>query len=374
MKCCSSDISRSSQTQLTFADQDLPVSDFFAGTNLEKANMTVRKGHSFVAVCVAVIAFWTPALATAESPGFVIEKIEKGIAIKVGGQPFADFVINDPETNKSYLWPVYGPTGKPMTRAFPMQSVEGEVQDHYHHRGINFGHEDIGGFDTWTERLTFDKGEKTSAASKVRLSHLGTQKHRAIREHSADANRAMVVSEIDYLRADGSRSLTEIRTMIFRVENEHRTIDFNQDFIASDGDVVFGDKKDAGLSIRVPTAISVDSKKGGKIINSEGQTDATAWGKKARWCDYSGPMGEEILGVAVLNHPSSFRHPTTWHVRTYGLFTANPFGTLDKETPNGPHTLKAGEKLELRHRFVLHKGDATAARIQDAYEAYVGKK
>jgi len=38
----------------------------------------------------------------------------------------------------------------------------------------------------------------------------------------------------------------------------------------------------------------------------------------------------ETLGVAIFNHPPSFRHPTSWHARTYGLFTANCFGSLDK--------------------------------------------
>lgn len=310
----------------------------------------------------------------AEDACYAIEATPKGIAIKIGDQTFAEYVINDPETNKTYLWPVYGPTGKAMTRAFPMQNIEGEVQDHVHHRGICFGEEGINGADTWAERLTFDKGEKTTPAYQERLKKLGKQQHRCFRELTAERGRAVVVSELDYLNADGKKSVTEIRTMIFHASNGHRLIDFNQDFIAGDENATFEDKKDAGLSIRVPTSMSVDTKKGGKIVNSEGQTDAAAWGKKAKWCDYSGPVGDEQLGVAILNHPSSFRHPTTWHVRTYGLFTANPFGTLDKENPNGPHTIKPGERLELRHQFVLHKGNAEEARINEAYQRYIGKK
>lgn len=311
--------------------------------------------------------------AQADAPGFSIEQTEKGLSIKVGGQPFADYVVHDPETNKPYFWPVYGPTGKPMTRAFPMAKVDGEVQDHIHHRGICFGHEDIGGFDSWAERLTFDKGEKTSPAYQERLKKLGRQQHRCFRQLLACCDRAVVVEELDYVGPDGSRSLTEVRTMTFRIAGSQRLIDFDQDFIATEGEVTLGDKKDSGLSIRVPTSMSVDTKQGGKIINSEGLTDAGAWGKKAKWCDYHGPVGEEHLGVAILNHPSSFRHPTTWHVRTYGLFTANPFGTLDKEQPNGPHTLAAGEKITLRHRFVLHQGDEKAADIAGAYERYAAE-
>ena len=117
--------------------------------------------------------------------------------------------------------------------------------------------------------------------------------------------------------------------------------------------------------------MSVDSKLGGRILNSEGLTDAAAWGQRARWCDYSGPVANSTHGVAILNHPSSFRSPTTWHVRTYGLFTANPFGTLDPKSPNGPHTLRSGETMKLRHRFVFHEGDATAAKIEESYSNYI---
>ena len=33
-----------------------------------------------------------------------------------------------------------------------------------------------------------------------------------------------------------------------------------------------------------------------------------------------GQVEGKVRGIAILNHPESFRHPTPWHVRTYGLF------------------------------------------------------
>lgn len=132
------------------------------------------------------------------------------------------------------------------------------------------------------------------------------------------------------------------------------------------------DKKDSGLSIRVPHSMSVDAKEGGKLINSEGQTDADTWGKRAKWCDYHGPVEGEHLGIAFLNHPSSFRHPTPWHSRTYGLFTANPFGLsqLKLQEESGAFELKQGDRVKLRHRFIFHKGDEKAAQIEEAYQDY----
>jgi hypothetical protein len=136
--------------------------------------------------------------------------------------------------------------------------------------------------------------------------------------------------------------------------------------------VTVDDKKDSGLSIRVPHSMSVDAKEGGKIINSEGNQDADSWGKRAKWCDFHGPVEGEHLGIAMLNHPSSFRHPTPWHARTYGLFTANPFGLvgLKVQEESGALELKEGERIKLRHRFIFHKGDEKAGKIAEAYEAY----
>jgi hypothetical protein len=328
---------------------------------------------------LGALALGLAASAPAAAPVFTAEKTPAGVTIQHGGQPFARYVIG--EANKPYLYPVYGPTGKAMTRAYPMAKVEGEQFDHYHHRGVWFGHENINGTNSWTERGTATNGEpddqlteKQKAALAKALPHLGAIKHRAFREVSADAARAMIVTENDYLDAKGKKYLTEIRRLTFRVEAGARLIDWDQEFIASEGDAIFGDAKDAGVNIRVPSSMAVDSKKGGRLVLSTGVTDAPAWGKRAPWADYSGPVEGEVLGVAIFNHPSSFRHPTSWHARTYGLLTANCFGTLDKTDPNGPHTLKKGEKLVLRHRFYFHAGDEKAGQVAAAYARYAQEK
>ena len=79
------------------------------------------------------------------------------------------------------------------------------------------------------------------------------------------------------------------------------------------------------------------------------------------------------VGIAIFNHPSSFRYPTTWHVRTYGLFCANPFGySFFKSTDenNGAYTIPSGETLTLRYRVLLHKGDEKVGKVAEAFEAY----
>lgn len=316
------------------------------------------------------------ALAAASShAALTVEKTATGGGVvKADGQPFAEYVID--QANKPYLAPVFGPTGKQMTRNYPMITVDGEQHDHPHHRGICFGSEGINGWESWSEKATY--GENPKSAD--RLAKLGSEKHREFKKLEASGDTATLVSIIDYLDPTGKKYLEEERTMIFRSSEGTRTIDVNQTFTATEGPVNFEDKKDAGLSIRVPTEMAVEiekNKKGtGHIINSEGQTDVDAWGKRAKWCDYYGTLGGEALGVAMLNHPSSFRFPTPWHVRTYGLFTANAFGTksLDKTAEDGAFDVKEGGHLLLRHRFIFHKGDEKAAKIAEAFEAYSKEK
>ncbi|MEN3941829.1 PmoA family protein [Prosthecobacter sp. SYSU 5D2] len=303
---------------------------------------------------------------------FTVEKTSPGGAIvKIDGQFFTEHVVD--QANKPYLWPIIGPGGQTMTRAYPMKEIEGEQHDHPHHRGLCFGHENIGGYDTWAEASTFGESKNPKYAERVK--HLGAIKHRELKDIK-EGETASFTTVSDYVDPTGKKTLEEVRRHTFKVVGDTRIIDVDIDLIATEGDTLIGDKKDSGISIRVPTEMAVEKAKNtpgsGKIINSEGQTDADAWAKRATWCDYHGIVDGKHVGVAMLNHPSSFRHPTPWHVRTYGLFTANAFGlqSLDPKSETGEFTLKKGEKITLRHRFIFHLGDEKAAKIAEAFADY----
>lgn len=308
-----------------------------------------------------------------------IRETPHGVSVEYGGRPFAEYVID--QANKPFLWPVVGPTGALMTRGYPMVDLPGEPvaqRDHPHQRGISFGHEDCGG-NTWAERATYTHllaNEHTAARGQESIAHLGSIKHREFTRldvRNEDNDSAAVVESIcEYLDPAGKVGLTERRRFTFRATDTARTIDVDQDLVAGNEPARIGDSKDAGLYIRVPVELAVDSKQGGRIVNSEGLSDAAAWSQPARWCDYHGLIHGESLGVAILNHPSSFRHPTRWHVRPYGLFAANPFAQrgFDKSLPNGEFTLQPGKAVELRHRLVFHSGDEKTAGIEDAWQSY----
>jgi hypothetical protein len=117
-----------------------------------------------------------------------------------------------------------------------------------------------------------------------------------------------------------------------------------------------------------------DEQGNGTMRNAEGLTkEKDVWGKKSPWVGYTGKLGEEAVGVAILDHPQNPRHPTYWHSRAYGLFAANPIGLRDftrDKTKDGKLELAPGQTLRFRYRVVIHGGDAEIAKL---YAAWTGR-
>ena len=149
-------------------------------------------------------------------------------------------------------------------------------------------------------------------------------------------------------------------------------IDIDLTLTAGEEDVLFGDTKEGGL-IALRVASSMDVLRGGRMENSlGGVNEGDLWGKRAAWCDYSGPVKGKTVGVAVLEHPQSFRHPAYWHARDYGLLTTNPFAvsTFEGGGPSGEYLLPAGESLLFRYRVYVHAGGAAEAGVAEHGRLY----
>ena len=303
---------------------------------------------------------------------FTVEKSPAGAVVKIDGQLFTEYVTLS--GNKPILWPIIGPTGQKMTRDFPMLNTEGEVQDHPHHRSLWFAHLIVNGTNFWAEEASYATAKKNKEEE---LAKLGVQKHREFTKLEGGKDKGFISSITDWLAHDGSKVLEDERRITFSATGDARIIDFDIDLKATNGPVTFTDNKDGVFGIRVPTSMDVDQKKGsayepGHIVSSTGLTDAGAWGKPADWVDYYGKVKDEPVGIAILNHPSSFRAPTTWHARTYGLFAANCFGyhDFDKKAEKGDHTIAKGDTRKFRYRVIFHKGDVKAAKLDEAFAAY----
>ena len=302
-----------------------------------------------------------------------VEPSAKGAIVKVDGNLFTEYVTGYGEgeiLETPILWPILGPTGKAMTRSYPMaEGHKSERKDHPHHRSLWFTHGDVNEFSFW---------------------HRDPIKHvRFVELKSGPTGK--IVAENQWTDRDGKVQCCDQRTFVFGADADSRWIDVEIVVRAVDAPVKFGDTKEGTFGVRVAGTMKVDAAKpsprhgvpetdpkwGGHVVNSNGERDVEAWGKRAAWVDYYGPVEGETLGLAILNHPSSFRFPTYWHVRTYGLFAANPFGVHDFEkdkSADGSHTLQPGESMTFRYRVLLHRGDEKKGKVQEVFDAYAAEK
>lgn len=284
------------------------------------------------------------------------------IRVSMGGRPLTTY---DPRVKPTErIWPVLhplnGPGGVMLTRAFPLDGDPAETKDHPHHQSVWTAHGDVNGINFWH----------------LKEGH-GLVKQRACHKSGAPAV-GRISATLDWCDASGTKVLEECRTITFwGTPDTARIIDFDAVFRATETDVKFGDTKEGGLlGVRLADSMR-EKQKGdapkGKVSTSEGAADAkAAWGKPASWCDYSGPVGQITAGVALLAHPKNIHHPMRWHVRDYGLMTANPFGLSDfmGKGNDGSRTLKRGESWRMRFRLIAHAGGAEEARLTDAYRDY----
>ena len=284
-----------------------------------------------------------------------INEVDGRLRVEINGKLFTEYNYQD--VPRPFFYPVIGPTGVPVIRHWPMKEGQNEEQDHKHHRSLWFTHGEVNGHDFWAEgsgsgKIVHDKFEKIVSGTEV----------------------GIIQSHNKWVASDGKIICTDTRTHTFYNPSDGQMMDFDITIHASNGQVVMGDTKEGSMAIRLAPTMRVEGKVGkGHIVNSEGHRDGDAWGKRAAWCDCYGPVNGDIVGVAIFDHPANPKHPTWWHVRTYGLFAANPFGVHDfekKPKGAGDITIPADESLTFRYRFYFHKGNEQQAKVDEIYRLY----
>jgi hypothetical protein len=316
-------------------------------------------------ILIIRVAAIAAALAVSDLSGTVgaaelrVEKSERGATITIDGQPYAEYLTNS--GHQPAIWPIIGPGGQPMTRQYPLaDKLPTEKDDHGHHRSLWFNHGLVNGKDFWKEPSHGGPPEEDTQIAHREFATLES------------GETARVVARNDWT-SGGEKLCEDERTIEFGADGHGRWIDFTVKITASEGDVVFGDTKEGSFGIRVPGTMDVEAKKGGRILNSNGQRDEDAWGRSAEWVDYHGPVGGKPAGITIFEMPDSFRHPTKWHVRTYGLFAANPFGEHDfpkGEPMQGEHKLAKGDSLRLHYRVLFYDGERSAEELANIYQEY----
>ena len=320
-------------------------------------------------VVFAASMLLTARLATAEpvaAAKVVLDRQDDRVAVTVEGEEFTTYRFTGHD--KPILYPLCAPGGVPLTRSWPIEKgVAGEPEDHPHHESLWFTHGSVNGHDFWAPRAH-------GAGPDGPIPHV---EHVSIdRCESGETGILMTTSR--WVDPDRKPVLTEHRTMVFSADETARSIEVTLELVADSGPVTFGDTKEGSFALRVrPQLQPKDSNgsqgAGGRLVNSEGLVDGAAWGKRARWVDYSGTIDGKAYGIAMLDHPANLRHPTWWHAREYGLSGANPFGIHDfagEPEGAGNYTIPPGETLVLRYLVVFHEGDAGAAGIDRRWKRW----
>ena len=103
-----------------------------------------------------------------------VERSDKGAVVKIEGQLFTEYLIQS--GNKPILWPIIGPTGKPMTRAYPMRNTGNEASDHPHQESLWFAHGNVNGVNFWSEPRSFPPGYEQVGCDSTRQVREGRQR------------------------------------------------------------------------------------------------------------------------------------------------------------------------------------------------------
>lgn len=290
------------------------------------------------------------------------------IEVSVGGQPFTTYYFES-EYSKPFLQPLRTADGIIVTRGIPVGNVIPPAHEHDkslepHQRALYFGHGDINGNSFWVEKV-FSKYYHTPSLKYGRLVF------KKLDEMKSGRNSGVIRATFDMQGEDGNTFAQQTQEYRFEGDAKERIIDCDYVIRAGNAPVVFGDTKEGTFGIRLAPQLDAP---GGRMVNSEGgHGESEVWGKRAEWVDVDGTIQGEKLGVAVFDSPNSFRHPTYWHARGYGLLAANPFGLsffYNDPKHNGSYTLPAGQSIHFQYRVVIHQGSYQQAGISQMYRDY----
>jgi hypothetical protein len=293
---------------------------------------------------LAVLACYGMAQNGFAEPSIGFVRTDGSLAIQVDGRPLATYVWVDPDILRPYFARLHAPDGTQVTRNLP--PLAGDATDHATmHPGLSLAFGDLSGGDFWR-----NKGRVA-----VELAQ----------EPIAQAGEASFAVRNRYLMGD-NLICNELCRVGIRVQPAAYLLTWDSRF-SGDSDFFFGDQEEMGLGVRLATGLTVKS--GGQITNSEGlKNEKQVWGRVADWCDYSGTVDGQSVGILLMPDPDNFRR-SWFHARDYGLLVANPFGA--KAFTKGPLSkivVPKGQTLRLRWGVLLHAGPVDLAA---AYKDWV---
>jgi hypothetical protein len=100
------------------------------------------------------------------------------------------------------------------------------------------------------------------------------------------------------------------------------------------------------------------------FLTSEGKTREDGNGTKARWTHMGGLVDGRPAGIAILDHPSNFRHPQPTR-----LNPDNPFFNYSPSVA-GEWRIEPGTPYVSRYRFITYEGQPDRALLERLWNDY----
>ncbi len=301
-------------------------------------SITSRLRRAFLfSAWVACLACPSAATADESAAGLGFETKDDRIVLTHSGGTIGEYVFRDPKILRPCFSNLRLPGQVQVTRRHPPVSGKDATDHADMHPGVWLAFGTINGEDFWR--------------NKARIEHV-----RFLHAPTVAEGRLTFATEERLLRANGEPlARMENRITVTQRGRGWRLI-WDARITADFVDLEFGDQEEMGFGARV--AAEITEKNGGLIRNSEGlKTAKDTWGKPAAWCDSSGTIDGQPVGVTLMSHTTN-PGTTRWHNRDYGLSVANAFGHSAFKLGNRQvmTTLKGGT-LKLVYAAVFHEGD-----------------
>jgi hypothetical protein len=248
-----------------------------------------------------------------------------------------------------YLHPIRTLSGKVVTDDFPV--------NHIHHHGVWWAwtktefegrHPDFWNMGDGTGKVEFDAVDKTVSGSV----YAGFQ----AKHHFVDLTTAQsktVLNETWDVRAYVPQP--KARFWLFDFETSQKC--------ATASALKLPDYRYGGLGFRGNWAWNGKDKT--QFLTSEGETDREkGQGTRGRWCDISGLVDGERVGIAILCHPSNFRAPQPMR-----LHPTEPFFNYAPQEAGGMEITPA-QPYVAKYRFVVHDGPPDKSLIDRLWNDY----
>ncbi len=318
-----------------------------------------------IRLTLLALLFTTSLYAQTTSVKLIKDPNSKKIDIRINNKLFTSFLYPD-SIEKPFLYPVFTTKQVDVTRGFPLNPKPGDPTDHPHHIGIWFNFENVNGLDFWNNSYAIPAAKKsqyglikTDQILETKSGTKGTLTYHANWTNQANETLLEETTKLEFSRIGNNYIIDRFTTLRAKItttftDAKDGMLGFrlaHELQIPTDKDEKFTDDKGNVTLVKGGT----DKVANGNYLTSEGKEGNSAWSTRARWCLAYGKMGNDMVSVAIIDHPKNTNYPTFWHARGYGLFAANPLGekifTQGKSEKN--LKLNPGETASFNYRIVI---------------------